>query len=47
VNDKKKKFTAAGAGLFPESMLAADFLTNEPSDVCKRIYTKNFLKIMI
>jgi hypothetical protein len=28
-------------------MLAADFLTNEPSDVCKRIYTKNFLKIMI
>jgi hypothetical protein len=29
-----KKLTAAGRGLLPLSMLAADFLTNEPSEVC-------------
>ena len=34
---KNKILTAAWTGFFPLSMLAADLLTNDPSEGCKKI----------
>lgn len=36
-HEQAEKLTAAWTGLFPVSMLAADFLTNAPSEACSLI----------